>query len=136
MIPPLFDDEPNAELSRGLAEVKARVGHYLRREFARVDDYFEHYEHKLRARKDREHRENSVERYQQRIETTHAEHQRRSVDQIERQAMRRIPHLRALAVIAEPAFRAVVEWRTGREAKSAGALLPARARRWSFATEG
>jgi hypothetical protein len=132
MIPPLFDDEPNAELSRGLAEVKARVGHYLRREFA----YFEHYEHKLRARKDREHRENSVERYQQRIEPTHAEHQRRPVDQIERQAMRRIPRLRALAVIAEPAFCAVVEWCTRREAKSAGALLPARARRWSFATEG
>ena len=92
--------------------------------------------HELRARKDREHREKSIGRYQQRIEATHAEHRRRRGDQIERHAMRGIPHLDALLVIAEPAFCAVVEWRAGREAKSAGALFPPRARRWSFATEG
>lgn len=85
---PLFDDEPNAELGREPAEVKARQERYLRRELARIDDCFEHYEHELR-REDREHGEKSIGRYLHRIEPTHAEHWRYLIDQID--AMRGIP---------------------------------------------
>ena len=132
----VFDDKPNAELSPDLAEVKARHERYLRRGLARVDDRFEHYVHGLRARKERDHREKSIGRYQPRIGVTHAQHRRCRGDQIERHVMRGIPHLDVLLVIGEAAFRTVVESRAAGKAKSAGALFPPRARRWSFATEG
>jgi len=119
-----WGNEPNAELSPELAEVKARQERYPRRELARVADCFEHYEHELRARKDRERREKSIARYQQRIEATHAEHRRCRGDQIERHAMRGIPHLDALLVSAEPAFCTVVESR-GTRGQKCGRAIPA-----------
>lgn len=118
------------ELGPELAEIRARQERYLRRELARVDDYFEHYEQELNARLARQHREQTIARARERIEATRAEHQRRRADQIERHAIRVIPHVDALLLIAEPAFSTRVMWRTGREEASVPALFLPRLRRW------
>ena len=59
MILLVFDYEQNAELGPELAEVKAEQKRYPRRELARVDDYFEHWEPGLRARKNHDYRKKS-----------------------------------------------------------------------------
>lgn len=119
-----------AELAPDLDAIKRRQEHYLRRELARVDGYFEHYAQELEARRQRQRKEETVVRYGQRIEAARAEHQRRRADQIERHAIRVMPRVDGLLLLAEPAFATRVEWRAGHEHHSAGAVFLPRARRW------
>jgi hypothetical protein len=72
------------ELAPELSKIKERQQLFLRRELNRIDEYFEDYARELRQRMDRQHKEEAIKRYANRLEATRMEHNRRRTDQIER----------------------------------------------------
>jgi hypothetical protein len=126
MTSPFFDDEPHAQLSRKRAEGKAQQKRYPRRKPARIDVYFESYEHELKAREDRQHREKSTGR----CELTHRQPWHYCIDGSS--DMYGTAHLRALPVIAKPAFCAIVQRGAGQDIKRARVFFPHPVRHWSF----
>jgi hypothetical protein len=119
-----------SELALELSRIKERQQLFLRRELRRIDEYFENYTRELRERMARQHKEEAVKRYADRLEATHLEHNRRRTDQIERHTIHIVPHVDALLTVAEPAFAAHVSWQAGREERTAPALFVPRTRRW------
>jgi hypothetical protein len=118
------------ELASELSRIRERQELFLRRELHRIDEYFENYGRELRERMDRQHKEEAIKRYADRLEATRVEHNRRRADQIERHTIHVVPHVDALLTVAEPAFATRVTWRAGREEKIASALFVPRTRRW------
>jgi hypothetical protein len=118
------------ELAAELSRIKERQQLFLRRELNRIDEYFENYGRELRERMDRQHKEESIKRYADRLEATRLEHKRRRTDQIERHTIHVVPHVDALLTVAEPAFTTRVTWRAGREEKIVPAIFVPRTRRW------
>ena len=94
----------NIELAPQLSKIKERQQLFLRRELNRIDEYFENYARELRERTDRQHKEEAIKRYSDRLEATRLEHNRRRTDQIERHTIHVLPHVDALLTVAEPAF--------------------------------
>ena len=119
-----------SELAPELARIKERQQLFLRRELNRVDEYFENYAHELRERMNRQHKDEAIKRYADRVEATRLEHNRRRTDQIERHKIHVVPHIDALLTVAEPAFATRVTWRTGREERTVPAIFVPRTRRW------
>jgi hypothetical protein len=119
-----------SELALELSRIKERQQLFLRRELRRIDEYFENYTRELRERMDRQHKDEAVKRYADRLEATRLEHNRRRTDQIERHTIHVVPHVDALLTVAEPAFEARVSWQAGREERTAAALFVPRTRRW------
>jgi hypothetical protein len=120
----------HSELALELSRIKERQQRFLRRELHRVDEYFENYARELRERMDRQHKEEAMKRYADRLEATLLEHNRRRTDQIERHTIRVVPHVDALLTVAEPAFGTQVFWQHGRDERIAFALFVPRTRRW------
>jgi hypothetical protein len=120
----------NIELAPSLSKIKERQQLFLRRELNRIDEYFENYARELRKRADRQHKEEAIKRYADRLEATRLEHNRRRIDQVERHTIHVLPHVDALLTVAESAFEASVTWRAGREERIAHALFVPRTRRW------
>jgi hypothetical protein len=118
------------ELAFELSKIRERQYLLLRRELNRIDEYFQNYAHELRERMDRQHKEEAIKRYANRLEATRMEHNRRRTDQIERHTIHVVPHVDALLTVAEPAFATRVSWRAGREEKIAQAIFVPRTRRW------
>ncbi|MEK7675345.1 MAG: hypothetical protein AAB676_05880 [Verrucomicrobiota bacterium] len=118
------------ELAADLAAIRHRQETYLRRELDRVDTYFEHYEQELAARQARASKENAKIKLEERLAAARSEHQRRRHDQVQRHEIRVIPHLDALLVAAEPAWKARVRvmQRSGSAVREAR-FVP-RMRRW------
>jgi hypothetical protein len=125
----------HGELALELSRIKEREQRFLRRELHRVDEYFENYARELRERMDRQHKEEAMRRYADRLEATLIEHNRRRTDQIERHTIHVVPHIDALLTVAEPAFGAQVSLQHGRDERSASALFVPRTRRWHLRGE-
>jgi hypothetical protein len=119
-----------SELAPELSKIKERQQLFLRRELNRIDEYFENYARELRERIGRQHKEDAIKRYADRLEATRLEHNRRRTDQIERHTIHVVPHLDALLTVAEPAFATRVTWRAGREEGTVPAIFVPRTRRW------
>jgi hypothetical protein len=118
------------DLGSELAAIRARQENYLRRELDRVDDYFENYEQELTARAARSTSEGVRLKTADRLAAAKAEHARRRTDQVTRHEIRVHPHLDALLLVAEPAWRATLQLELARQPHRREALFVPRARRW------
>lgn len=122
-----------AELLASLALIRTRQENYLRRELNRIDDYFRHYEQELTQRGTRGTRggtRDSGIKAQERLAAAQAEHARRRADQVQRHEIRVIPHLDAILLLAEPAWRATVAYAEKNQPRQTAALFVPRSRRW------
>jgi hypothetical protein len=118
------------DLKDDLRGIVARQENSLKRELSRVDDYFENYARELAGRAGRSTNANVRLKQADRLAAAKAEHERRRADQIARHEIRVHPHLDALLLIAEPAWRAELELQREHRAQSTAALLIPRSRRW------
>jgi len=119
-----------ADLEDELAAIRARQESYLRRELDRIDDYFENYERELAGRAARSGNQNAKLKTAERLAAAKAEHGRRRADQLARHEIRVQPHLDALLLVAEPAWRASLNVERAHVAQTVEASFVARARRW------
>lgn len=117
------------EMAGELAEVRERQEKSLRRELERIDNYFVLYERDLSARAQRSRAESTKAKLDQRLSAAKTERTRRRMDQILRHEIRVIPHIDALLLTAEKAWRGRIQLDAGgREAESA--LYVPRSRQW------
>jgi hypothetical protein len=117
------------ELAGELAGIRARQENRLRRELERVDDYFENYQRELAERASRS--GNARVKMADRLRAAKAEHSRHRADQVARHEIVVVPHLDALLLVAEPAWRATVHVdRVHQPTSDISALFVPRARRW------
>jgi hypothetical protein len=119
------------ELANELDSIRARQENYLRRELERIDEYFEKYEQELAVRAARSSSNKSGNaRTTDRLAAAKADHTRRRADQVARHEIRVQPHLDALLLVGEPAWRGAVSLEQARVAQALEALFVPRARRW------
>jgi hypothetical protein len=119
-----------AEVAAELAAVRARQESYLRRELDRIDAYFANYEHELSARANRSASSSVKVKATDRLAAAKAEHARRRADQVTRHEIRIRPHLDALMLVAEPAWRGSLEVERAHLAQAVEPLFVPRARKW------
>ena len=129
----LIRDRLEGDFANDLSAIRLRQENYLRRELERIDSYFESYGRELRERLDRKRPENTRLKVEERLAAAKAEHGRRRQDQVHRHEIRVIPHLDALLLLAEPAWKTRTSFVRKNEACSAEALFVPRARRWMIA---
>ncbi len=118
------------ELAAELESIRRRQENYLGRELQRIDDYFAGYERELLGRASRSHSDNTKAKVDQRLNAARAEHERRRVDQVQRHEIRVIPHLDALLMLAEPAWKSMITLTRPGEQRQQPARFVPRARRW------
>ena len=118
------------ELAGDLAAIRERQENYLRRELDRIDKYFENYELELAARAARSSSEAAKVRTADRLAAARAEHTRRRADQVARHEIRVQPHIDALLLVAEPAWRATLSMERTHVAQDLSAVFVPRARKW------
>lgn len=120
------------ELADELARVRARQENSLRREWERIEDYFGNYERELSARAGRSSSENSKLKAADRLAAAKAEHARRRADQLARHEIRVQPHVDALLLVAETAWRTRlhIEHEHAHRARTVEACFVPRLRRW------
>jgi hypothetical protein len=118
------------DLAVELAAVRTRQENYLRRELDRIDEYFASYELELTGRAARVARQSAKVKTEDRLAAAKAEHTRRRADQVARHEIRVHPHLDALLLVAEPAWRGSVQVERARVAQTVEALFVPRARKW------
>jgi len=128
---PMLRDALLRELEGDLAAIRQRQETYLRRELERIDDYFAGYERELRERLQRQQRDEAKVKLEERLAAAKLEHQRRRQDQVQRHEIRLLPHLDALLLLAEPAWRATVTAGPRDAAFTQPAQYLPRARRWT-----
>jgi hypothetical protein len=115
------------DLASDLGDIRARQEQRLRHELERIDAYFENYAAELAARA----RRSTSTRMADRLAATKGEHARHRADQIARHEIVVVPHLDALLLVAEPAWRAVLHLeRAHHQAESVVVRFVPRARRW------
>ena len=119
-----------AELAAELADIRARQENYLRRELDRIDDYFARYEHELTTRAARSASQAAKVKTSDRLAAAKAEHTRRRADQVTRHEIRVHPHLDALLLVAEPAWRGSLNVQRAHVAHTVEPLFVPRARKW------
>jgi hypothetical protein len=119
-----------ADVAAELAVVRARQETYLRRELDRIDEYFANYERELTARAARSARQSAKVRTTDRLAAAKAEHARRRTDQVARHEIRIQPHLDALMLVAEPAWRGSLEVEQAHVARALEPLFVPRERKW------
>jgi hypothetical protein len=124
------------ELDEDLVRVRSRQENSLRRELERIDDYFENYRRELISRTPRAGAEAAKVKTVERLAASEAEHSRRRADQIARHAIRIIPHIDALLLIAEPAWHADATVNRSRRAETISAHFIPRSRRWEIESMG
>jgi hypothetical protein len=120
------------EVAGEVARVRARQENSLRRELERIDDYFGNYERELMARAKRSSKENARTKTEDRLAAAKAEHGRRRADQLARHEIRVLPHLDALLLIAEKAWRARLQVEQAHQPQTVDALFVPRSRRWEL----
>ena len=118
------------ELGADLSGIRHRQENYLRRELDRIDDYFEHYQQELAGRFERSKSADAKSKLEQRRAATRAEHERRRLDQVHRHEIRVIPHLDALLLFAESAWRVTLRVSRHGDGRRQEALWVPRTRRW------
>lgn len=114
------------DLAEELAGIRARQEERLRRELDRVDEYFENYAAELTARA----RRTVSAKLTDRLAATKAEHARHRADQVARHEICVYPHLDALLLVAEPAWRAHLQVERAHHPPITAAQFVPRARRW------
>jgi len=119
-----------AELAGQLQAIRARQESYLRRELDRIDDYFENYESELASRASRSASRSAKLKTTDRLAAAKAEHTRRRADQVAHHEIRVQPHLDALLLVSEPAWRGSLSLERARVQQTSEALFVPRARRW------
>jgi hypothetical protein len=112
--------------------VRARQENSLRRELERIDDYFENYEQELTARAKRSSNENTRTKTADRLAAAKAEHGRRRADQLARHEIHVHPHVDALLLVAEKAWRAQLQVEQAHQPQTMDALFVPRSRRWEL----
>ena len=118
------------ELDDELAGIRQRQENYLRRELERIDDYFAQYERELTDRLQRQHSSQTKIKSQERLTAAKGEHGRRRQDQVQRHEIRIIPHLDALLLLAEPAWKTAITTSHHNQPQTCDALFIPRSRRW------
>jgi len=118
------------DLETDLAHIRQRQEHYLRRELERVDDYFAHYIQELTDRVARSRSAETKTKLADRRRAAHAEHDRRRQDQVRRHEIRIIPHVDALLLLAEPAWKVTLLVSEHGEPRRPTAVWLPRTRRW------
>jgi hypothetical protein len=118
------------ELANELLPIRARQEYSLRREVERIDDYFENYAHELSARAGRTVNVQAKMKSADRLAAAKAEHARRRADQVERHEIRIHPHLEALMLVAERAWRGKLGVERSHCARTLEALFVPRSRKW------
>ncbi len=119
------------DLAADLAGIRTRQEQRLRRELERIDAYFETYAAELAARASR----SASTKLADRIAATKAEHARHRADQVARHEITVVPHLDALLLVAEPAWRAQLQIeRAHHHTENPVARFVPRARRWVVAS--
>jgi hypothetical protein len=119
--------ERNLRQQVDLGPIRKRQERYLARELARIDAYFLQYKRELQARGVRAGKQ---ARFGERLAATEEEHQRRRNDQIHRHEISVTPHLDALLLVAEPAWRTHIRWTEGREPREGPWNYVPRLRSW------
>jgi hypothetical protein len=115
------------DLAADLAGIRTRQEERLRRELERIDTYFETYAAELTGRASRSASAKTADR----LAATKAEHTRHRADQVARHEITVVPHLDALLLVAEPAWRAPLHVeRAHQHAETPVARFVPRARRW------
>jgi hypothetical protein len=120
------------EVAAEVDRVRSRQENSLRRELDRIDDYFENYEKELTARTKRSSNQNTLTKTEDRLAAAKAEHERRRADQLARHEIHVRPHLDALLLVAERAWRAQLQVEQARQPQTMDALFVPRARRWEL----
>lgn len=123
-----FENEVAGEVAR----VRTRQENSLRRELGRIDDYFENYERELMARVKRSSKENANTKTADRLAAAKAEHGRRRADQLARHEIHVHPHVDALLLVAEKAWRTRLQVEQAHRAQTIDALFVPRSRRWEL----
>jgi hypothetical protein len=113
-----------------LVRIRERQEKSLRHEMERIDAYFENYEGELTARAQRSSVPSSKAKTADRLAAAKAEHARRRADQVARHEIHVHPHVDALLLVAEKAWRASVQVEQGRQTQTLDALFVPRNRRW------
>jgi hypothetical protein len=124
------------DVAAELADIHTRQENSLRRELARVDDYFDQYEQELVDRARRSSSQGIKLKTADRLAAAKAEHARRRADQVTRHEIHVQPHLDALLLIAEPAWRAELQVEQQRQQQEIPALFVPRSRRWHWNSGG
>lgn len=114
------------DLMDELAGIRERQEQRLRRELDRIDVYFENYAAELTARV----RRGDPAKTADRLAATKAEHARHRADQVARHEISVHPHLDALLLVAEPAWRAHLQVERAHRSETPAARFVPRARRW------
>jgi hypothetical protein len=123
------------EIAGELAGVRVRQESRLRRELERVDDYFENYERELSERAKRG--SGAKLKLAERLAAAKAEHARHRADQVTRHEIAIVPHIDALLLVAEPAWRAALQVdRAHQPSARIEARFVPRARRWETGRPG
>jgi hypothetical protein len=118
------------DLETDLAHIRLRQENYLRRELDRVDKYFEDYLGELGGRLARSRSAETKTKLADRRRAAHAEHDRRRHDQVQRHEIRIIPHVDALLLLAEPAWKVTLLVSEHGEPHRQTAVWLPRTRRW------
>jgi len=118
------------ELAGDLTSIRQRQERYLGRELERIDSYFETYEQELTTRHSRSANEQNRAKVEQRLAAAKTEHGRRRQDQIQRHDIRVIPHVDALVLLAEPAWKTRISISRRNETETSECLFVPRSRRW------
>lgn len=96
-----------------------------------MDDYFENYVKELTDRVARSRSSEIKTKLAERRTAARAEHERRRLDQVQRHEIRVIPHLDALLLLAEPAWRVTLLVARHAESRRLSPLWLPRTRRWA-----
>lgn len=116
------------DLASELAVIRGRQAMHLGRELARIDGYFERYGRELAARAKRS---GGKIKTADRLGAAQAEHARHRADQVARHEITVCPHLDALLLVAEPAWRATLHLeRAHQHPQNLVARFVPRSRRW------
>ncbi|HEX9786166.1 MAG TPA: hypothetical protein VGA56_25995 [Opitutaceae bacterium] len=117
------------DLTEDLASLRGRQHTRLSHELARIDDYFESYERELNERAARHSAANP--KVAERLAAARVERTRHRTDQVARHEIVVQPHIDALLLVAEPAWRTTVRVsRAHAHPETLTAHFIPRARRW------
>jgi len=128
---PLLRRAIELETETELKGLRARQESHLSRELARVDGYFAAYSLELTERARRS--KGSPLKIDERLAAAKSEHARHRADQVARHEISVVPHLDALLLVAEPAWRATLDIRGTHEgARRVSSIFVPRSRRWEY----
>lgn len=121
-----------SDVAGELVAIRARQEARLRRELCRIDDYFEGYARELKNRASRSASAGAQAKLTERLAAAKSEQGRHRADQLARHEICVHPHVDALLLVAEPAWRCRLEIVRDRRPQSPAAIFVPRARCWEI----